>query len=311
MIIGLDAGYGYTKMVTFDGSNIQKLMFPSYVSRYVPRRTFNDSFEVTTVNGRQYVVGEDVEGTRRVGFDFLDTDEYLAIVGCALSRVSGLKRAVILGLPPQSYNKERAAYLTERVRSMEVTIESGVTAYSPQVINYIPQGAGIFFSHRVNGGDKDHEKTVVVVDMGYHTMDVVTFAGGAYKGGLSRTYPLGARKLYDLVRDAYIKKYSSFLPAERDNLVEKLLKDGKVFHLGQVRAIDVESIVNDFYGNQIMHTLADYVSEIEEHDISPEKIVLGGGGVTHLGAVSGATVVMDPQFANARGYLEYGLNLKL
>ncbi len=311
MIVGLDAGFGYTKVVSFDGANIQKFIFPSYVSKYVPRKTFKESFEVITVNGKQYVVGEDVEGSRRVGFDFLDTDEYLAVVGYALSRITTVKRAVMLGLPPQAYEEERVKRLTERVRGMEVTTEAGVTGYTPPNIHYIPQGAGIYFSHVANGGAQDHEKTVVVIDMGYHTMDVVTFVRGSYKGSLSRSYPLGARRLYDLVRDAYVKKYSAFLPAERVNLVEKLLKDGKVSHLGVTHTLDVDCIVNDFYLNQLMHTLADYVSDIAEHDIAVEKIILGGGGVTHLGSVSGATVATDPQYANARGYLEYGLNLKL
>jgi hypothetical protein len=35
-----------------------------------------------------------------------------------------------------------------------------------------------------------------------------------------------------------------------------------------------------------------------------EKVILGGGGISYTGDVSGATTVVDPQFANARGFME-------
>ncbi len=193
---------------------------------------------------------------------------------------------------------------------MDVKLASGRSLYIPPVIDYVPQGAGIFFSYLTGNGGEAQDSNVAVVDMGYQTMDVVTFAGGRYRGDLAKSYPLGAKALYSKVRDAYVKKYAAYIPEDSDNIVEILLKGEAINHLGEKREIDTKSILNDFYVNKILDVLGKYVNFLEEHKIELDKIVLGGGGIAFLGNVSGAEIVPEPQFANARGFFEYGMKLQ-
>jgi len=311
MVTGLDIGYGFTKMVSLDVNEVKKTIFPSYVSRYIPNNghgSFGCDYEVIKVNGKDYIVGSDMESSTRI--DLASTDNYLAIIAYAVSRIESVRKTLILGLPPQAYEGGRIDSLTAKIREMDVKLASGRSLYIPPIIDYVPQGAGIFFSYLTGNGGEAQDSNVAVVDMGYQTMDVVTFSGGRYRGELAKSYPLGAKALYSKVRDAYVKKYAAYIPEDSDNIVEILLKGEAINHLGEKREIDTKSILNDFYVNKILDVLGKYVNFLEEHKIELDKIVLGGGGIAFLGNVSGAEIVPEPQFANARGFFEYGMKLQ-
>lgn len=114
---------------------------------------------------------------------------------------------MVLGLPPQAYEDEKVSSLKEAIKRIDIKREDGTRIYLPQWIEFVPQGAGIFFAYLTDNGISDVPKTTVVVDIGYHTMDIVLFADGRFKAHMSRSYPLGVKALYDMVRDAYIKRY--------------------------------------------------------------------------------------------------------
>ena len=306
MVIGLDIGYGYTKTIFLNGDAEQRFIFPSRVGTYIPKKSFNESFDTVVVNGKQYIVGNDTEGSSRLTADFVGTDEYLAVIGYSLSRANIIKRIIVLGLPPQAYEEERINFFKERIRQADIRLSDGTKIYLPERIEFIPQGVGIYFAYLTENGLADTERTSVVVDIGYHTMDIVLFAGGKFRAHMSRSYPLGVKVLYDMIRDAYIKKYSIFVSPDRDELVEKLLSTKSVPHLDEMHTIDVQSILNDFYTGKIIKTLGGYISDAEEYGYMIERIILGGGGIWYMGNVSGAYVVRDPQMANAKGFMEYG-----
>ncbi|MCX5814851.1 MAG: ParM/StbA family protein [Proteobacteria bacterium] len=316
MITGIDIGYGYTKIVTFDGKYNRKFIFPSLVSKYIPERSFKESFEVIHVNGRKYIVGEDVDGSTKAGFNFTATEEYIAIVGYSLSKITAFKKVIVLGLPPQAYDDARIQHLKEVIMKMEVRTEDGTKIYMPSTIEFVPQGAGIFFSHLTTGnGASDFSKTVAVVDIGYHTMDVVLFDKEYYKAHMARSYPLGVKSLYSMVRDAYIKKYGIFLSQDNDRIVERLLKYGRISPVilpegdHDKHTIDTEEILNEYYLGRVKKSIAEYVSDATENGYVVEKVVFGGGGISYMGGLSRDSVVVDPLFANARGFTEYGLKL--
>ena len=316
MITGIDIGYGYTKIVNFDGNGNQKFIFPSLVSKYIPERSFKESFEVINVNGRKYIIGEDVEGSTKAGFNFTATEEYIAMVGYSLSKITTFKKVIVFGLPPQAYDGARIQYLKETIMKMEVRMEDGRKVYLPSIIEFVPQGAGIFFAHlATDNGASDFSRTVAVVDIGYHTMDIVLFDDKYYKAHMARSYPLGVKSLYNMVRDAYIKKYSIFLSQDNDKIVEKLLKDG---HISPVilpegehdkHTIDIKEIFNEYYLGRVKKSIAEYVSDATENGYVVEKIVFGGGGISYINGLERNSVVADSLFANARGFMEYGLKL--
>ncbi len=311
MITGIDIGYGYTKIVTFDGTDNHKIIFPSIVSKYIPKRSFKESFEVIQVNGRKYIVGENVEGSSKAGYNFAASEEYLAIVGYSLSKIYAPKKAIILGLPPQAYEEERIQHLKNVIGRMEIRTEDGMKVSVPATIDFIPQGAGIFLAHLANSGKSDFSRTIAVADIGYHTMDIVLFSDGNYKAQMAKSYPLGVKVLFSMVRDTYIKKYNIFLSQDNDRIVERLLKDGKIYSTGDDRyhTLDTEEILNEFYLERVKKFIAEYVSDAIESGYVAEKIIFGGGGTSYIRGLLSEYMVSDPQFANARGFMEYGLKL--
>lgn len=309
MVTGIDVGYGYTKIVAINGAGQRKFIFSSRVSRYIPRKSFRESFEVLHINGVPYIVGENIEGSSRVGFDFVGTEEYFAIIGHSLSKIGAPKKVIVLGLPPQAYNETKIQSLADSIRTADIRLDNGTKIHIPPAVEFVPQGAGIFFAHLTDNGSSDFSKTVSVVDIGYHTMDIVLFANEQFKASMSRSYPLGVKSLYDMVRDAYIKEYSIFLPADSDNIIERLIRDGSIPHMGKEHRLDTKSILDEFYVGRVLKSLGDYISDAKEHGYVVDRIVLGGGGISYMGNISGATVVMDPQFANARGFMSYGLKI--
>jgi hypothetical protein len=311
MVAGIDIGYGYTKMVYRNWIKSNVHVFPSVVSRYIPARSFNETFEIIRVNDRPYLVGYETVTSSRVGPSFVGTDEYFAIIGHCLSKVEVEAdiKTIVLGLPPQVFSGERVQLLKDSIRQLDIRCEDGRRVSVPSEVQFVPQGAGILFAYlSENGSPEEIETTTVVVDIGYNTMDVVLFAEGKYRGDMSKSYPHGVSELYDMVRDAYTKKYFIFLSPDRDGLVEHLLKDGSITHMGEKRVIDTQSILDDFFTGRIMTVLDKYMSTVERNGYRVERIILGGGGASYIGKAAGANVVVEPQTANARGFLIYGLN---
>jgi len=310
MIFGLDIGYGYIKLAVFDGTGTRYMIVPSFFGKYIPKKSFNESFETIIVNGSPYIIGNNVEGSTRVSAGFVGSNEYLAIIGYCLSRVSVVKKVLILGLPPQAYDGEKISSIKDVLRHADIRLDDGTKIYLPSRIEFVPQGAGIFFAHLSQNGIDDYGKTTVVVDMGYHTMDIVLFSGEKFRASMSKSYPLGVKVLYDTVRDAYIKKYSIFISPDRDEIVERLILHGRIPHIGgEEHTLDVGDILDNFYTGRILKAIRDYVSDAKEHGYMVEKIILGGGGIAYVSGVSGVDIVAEPQFANARGFVEYGKKL--
>lgn len=79
--------------------------------------------------------------------------------------------------------------------------------------------------------------------------------------------------------------------------------------MGESHTVDVESILNDFYKGRIVKTIGHYISDAEEYGYAVDEIILGGGGLSYMGNISGAHIVNNPQMGKAREFMEYGKGL--
>jgi len=307
MVVGIDIGYGYTKIY----SDSAKLIFPTLVSRNIPIGDFGDNSVVITVNDVPYIVGEHTEvlmGNFRVTKDFVGSPEYYAVLGYALHSLKIRPSFVILGLPPAFYNKQITQDLTLKLYSQAIRNSSGSIITIPQKIEYIPQGTGIYFSHVSNGNFDYHKKNVMVIDIGYYTIDTALFCSGKYIIEAGKSYPVGICLLIDRIKTAYGKKYGSFIG---DDAAEKLLKKGEFTHFGVTYALSVGEVIERFIDDQLMSVIKDYATFVKGLQKTVDYVLLGGGGVTYLANyIRNATIVNDPQFANAKGFYEYGKSVK-
>lgn len=304
MIIGLDIGYGYTKVAT---NNNRLFIFKTAVSRYIPDKIWGNNANPVVVNKNQYLVGEEatehIIGNVAVSDDFVGTDEYYAIIAKVLENVAIQAKVLVLGLPPGLYTENRTTELVKKFRSIEMQDKQGNAIPLPQNIIYIPQGSGIYFSHILGGYSGDFHINVAVIDIGYYTLDAVCFTKGRFLDGAAKSYPAGSKFLIDRVKEAFGRHYGSFIS---DSLCEALLKNGKISHFGKEYSLDTKSIINQYYHDQVMKAIKDYANSLKQYGTTIDKVIIGGGSVIWAPEIKGAVLVSNPQMANAIGYMKYG-----
>jgi len=314
MIIGLDIGYGFTKVfcMTADGLKNQ-FIFKTLVSSYTPKNNFGDPVGIVYVNDNPFVVGHEAEkhliGEFKVTQDFVGTPEYFAILAYAIKLSRSVPDMIVLGLPPGIYSKEKAEVLIQKFYRQQFKDHNNLHIPIPKQVKYIPQGAGIYFAHYFEEDRSLSEKNTVVIDIGYRTLDVVLFAKDkkdekyGYKSEAATSYPLGVKNLYDQVKNAFSKIHGTFI---NDEIVDKIITEGIFHHFGEDYVFDASEIVKNFYVEQVVRIIKDYADKTKNLGYNVEKVLVGGGGVVYAKEIKGTTIVKDPQFANARGYAFYG-----
>jgi len=304
-VIGIDVGYGYTKSFTLASGIQRKLVFPTAVSPYAPNVSFGVKIPTIRVDGKRFAVGEELvinglpyENTVREGF--VGSPSYMAVLGHVLSYTGFYGKAMVSGLPPTFFRKERAEELSEQIRKQWFVDDLGKPIPIPETIKIIPQGSGIFFSYVVNYPGI-FEKNVLVVDIGYYTLDVVFFSGGKYIEGAAASFPMGAKRVYDEIRKIFGKIYGTF--SKDDESIEEIIKYGKYTHFGLEYQLDVADVM-DSYRAMINTTIESHMGKVVK---KINYVLVGGGGINLFReTMSGVIPVNDPQFANAMGFYEYG-----
>jgi hypothetical protein len=313
-ILGVDIGYGYTKSyfskISFDSQDFFSFdLFPTAVSKFITKTSFSANQIIVSINNEDFIVGENAlrEGvglinTRRT--DFVGSDAYCAALAYALTKTLKAPDILVLGLPPGQYSKEYCNFLTSYIQSVKVKTSDDGDIRFPNFIKFIPQGAGIYFSY-VRGGNADNlNKKVAVIDVGYYTLDTLFFVKGKYVENSARSHQLGVSKIYEQVKKEFCSTYRTFI--KNDETVERLLFDGKVNVAGKEYTLETSKIL-DSYNTEVMSLIGNYIEELPDE---ADLIIAGGGGVRFLkNGISGKikiNLVSQPQYANARGYFEFG-----
>lgn len=313
-IVGVDIGYGFTKVY---GSGNLSRVFPSQVSGAKASGAFDSQEKAIIVNGHSYTVGDDIGtlGDHSVGRNFLGTAEYLALLGEALSSSKFPFHVLVLGLPPGMYNETRIKNLEKAITSAALSTQSGIIRI-PQMIKFVPQGAGIYFDYISNlatGTEPPHDNTAVI-DLGHYTLDMVLFSKKGtgkkeYVHGMGRSYPLGVSMLITEIKNKFAEVYGEFLNSNEK--IMQLVRDGRYTHFGNTYTLDVKPIVDEYIHKNVFKAVEAYNKDLQANsNKTVDEVVIGGGGVQCLGNATGqAVVVKDPQMSNARGYYLYGARL--
>ena len=313
-ILGVDIGYGFTKICyskkSFDGRDIFSFdLFPTAVSKFIPKPTFTEQQTVITVNDEDFIVSDSAlrEGvglinTRRT--DFVGSNAYFAVLAYALSKTLKAPDLLVLGLPPGQFSNKYSASLISIIRSLKVKTSDKNDIRFPKYIKFIPQGAGIYFSHVRSGNLDDLNRRVAVIDVGYYTLDTLFFVKGKYVENSARSHQIGVSKIYDQVKKDFYSTYRTFI--KNDETVERLLFDRKVCITGKEFTLDTLKIL-DSYSTEALSIIDNYIEELPDE---ADLIIAGGGGVRFLKNNMSSKVklnlVSQPQHANARGYFEFG-----
>jgi len=316
-VIGIDIGYGYTKTYTIRNSGEYRDVFPTAISRVIPRETFSEINDVVMAQGKSFLIGEKaaIEGlgvldTRRA--DFAGSDAYYAVLGYALFRTGIDPDAIILGFPPGMLTKEYAIGLEKKLKAADIMVNGNALAKNISLVRYIPQGAGIYFAH-IEGKNSDYWRNIAVVDIGYHTVDMTFFMKGRYVENSARSMALGVSQLYDHVKKEFGQKYRISL--KNGDSIETLLRSGMIEITGALYEFETSKLIAP-YLDQLTSVIKTYLEGLP--DIA-EAVVLGGGGTIFLrdseifpeigGLKHGLNIITDPQMANAKGFYHYGVGI--
>ena len=303
-VIGIDIGYGYTKVFTTEGEKPKSLVFPTAVCKHVLEFYFGEKIPIVVVNGETFAVGEklarhgiQIENTIRD--DFMGSPSYFAVMGYALEQINSSLEIAVLGLPPTLYNREKVKELTDKSQWIQIAGLKGTRINIPKIIKIVPQGAGIFFNFISNRGELFY-KNIVVLDIGYHTLDIIFFSKGKYIENSARSYPMGVREIYEEVKKLFSSTYGTFSKGEES--LERLIRYGKFTHFGKEYILDTKEIINS-YRSKVMSYLKGFARDVS---MPVDLVLAGGGGVTLLGSLQSVITVSNPQHSNAMGFYEYG-----
>ena len=317
-VIGVDIGYGYSKIVTAE----RRIKFPSCVG---PEKTFIFDLsdkedlpgETVQVGGEIFFVGKKAElcdttfslRTR----NWPKSNIYAALLASALTRAMestshDSEVFVVSGLP--------VAYMKDKVKAEE-QVRLASTSLNIQLcgVKIIPQPLGGFFDFVL---DESGEPTITqkthllgVVDVGHHTTDYVLVkhlrdnlerASGSITGGV--------HNIIDCVRRDIMQRYS------RDNIsyseAEECVRRTRTI---KIKGEDKE--VSDLVLSHVHNTARNIIGEIKSRWSQEDEVDLvllsGGGSILlkeHLRDISHSTKLLEhAQFANSRGYFKHGLLL--
>jgi len=299
--IGLDIGYGNVKIV----SESHRHIYPSLVAPY------DDSFHdimpmqnnpaVVLYKGAKYVVGHDAarihSATPPSLFrDWIVTDTYKILLLSAFRRLGTDSVSMVTGLPISYYKKDKsrlAVVIEDVARQERIRIER---------LKVYPQPLLAYFDYILDGSGREAEGTatdedVLVLDIGYFTMDWIVIRGSFIDPSLTGSEEMGFSKIVQMVQKAVFEKYDVKLDSaqvqhviRRGRLTVKGIQHDLKNDIDRVREIVIRSIVNIVRSSVPIDTL---------------KVLLAGGGAEffrgYAGRLINGRILDNPAMAIASG----------
>lgn len=304
-VVGIDLGYGFTKIVREDG---QRLMFPSVAAAVAPTimmqlHPMQDSDEVL-VDDIRYIVGERAIGHAE-RFSNLHNmwwtlPHYRALIAQAKKFIPD-GACIVTGLPLDKYMAQQG------MGHVSQTIKSGLRA---QHVTVIPQGVGAYFSEPT----LEHPRNkVALVDIGTWTTEFVAMTGQDLISQASVGIRLGINDIFATVATELQAKLSR--PVDPHEVERAHRGEEELRTQGRPVAHDyITDRVTQLAKESASQILAKMTDLWGPHAAAYEAVILCGGGAKLLypflkGFREGILVVSDAQFANARGYLNVGLRI--
>jgi len=279
-LFAIDVGYSYVKVID-GGGNLFK--FHSVVVPYVDDGVKKDGFSgVISLDGKQWLVGNVDEGSVLSINDTFHGSENWRVLLCwaFFRRCYELKTNFLeidhlaLGVPYNQYKDTIIPLLTER-KSFDFYVDDKEYSIKINNIRVYPQGLAILANY--------NEHTIGIVDIGYHTLDVVLMKNKKIIRSRSTSTTKGVNQVFMSV-SRVINKTLGTTDISWD----------KVYRVITTGEIKYKKRVYDFK-NEVASILLSYSREIEssvkslwkdDYDFIDHVIVAGGGAEllrTYLG----------------------------
>jgi len=273
MKVGLDLGFGWCKVYTSEGNYFK---FPSWLA-YHPSDAISE-MDTVTVDGKDYVVGEDAKYERQkiTISDINDLISYFSVFKKYALQKAGIKEdgvQIITGLPP--IHKDKAGKLEKQ----------GVTV--------LPQGVGIYLDVK----DKIKSNEMLMLDIGFNTVDYILVSNGVKKKG-NTIEKQGVERMVEMFRSqidiSFVKQFTLQRIME---IFEKgyMSTEGERIDLTHIKKRAINEY-NEILKTRLKSEIGNLINEIE-------SIVLAGGGAYYIKDIRKDVYIPDePEFSQARGY---------
>jgi plasmid segregation protein ParM len=342
LLIGSDLGYGQIK--TISGSTKKK--FLSAVG--TPVSNFGRSVAVSseeellqsltiTLDGQTYYVGRNAIINTRNGRltlrqnkadDIFNKIKFLTSLALFMEEDQEYAEFdIVTGLPVLEFrNQKDALYdmMSNHGKPFYFDMHYGPKVVSKTIkvnnVKVISQGEGAFYDFILDKNGNIIPKraeivsgSVMVVDIGYRTTDIVTMDNGRYVEPLSDQFNKGVNTIHQEILRLIMEEYG--IKKELKDL-DQIVRDGVFYH--NMKEYDVNNIITSAakpFAEDIVESL---------HTTSNDQL----GGVNHVIFTGGGaeiiyayvlellqntvntSVMNDSEFCNANGYYKYGLLLQ-
>jgi len=273
MNVGLDLGFGWCKVCTSEGTCFK---FPSWLAYHTDAAI--SEMDIVTVDGIEYVVGEDAKYERQkiTISDINDLISYFNVFKKYALQKASIKEdgaQIITGLPP--IHKDKAVKLEK------------------QGVNVLPQGIGIYLDVK----DKVKSSEMLILDIGFNTVDYILVSNGIKKKG-NTLEKQGVERMVEMFRSqitiSFVKQFSL------QRIMDLFEKGYGVFEGDRIDLSNIKRRAIDEY-NEILKTRLK--SEIGNLLDEIETIVLAGGGAYYIKDIRKDVYIPEtPEFSQARGY---------
>lgn len=328
MLIAIDEGYSHTKAAAADG---RRVMFPSVVGEVqyahleLDLSAANGYMQIETPDGGWLVgkaaIEQSGQTTRRQDRGWIDTPEYMALM---LAGISGLTSAthvsleIVTGLPVGYYADKDG--LIKRLRGVH-TFKRTPKAHENQPneqrvtissVVVLPQGLAAVLSDALDSSGRVRpgpvaEDTIGLVDIGGHTVNFSTFK--QLKEIARQTASIEAGMWGPLTEIE--RRINAAFPGQelRGHEVVEAMRRGTIRHFGE--EYDISDIVEAALRPFIKRIMAE-ISQVWGSAARLGVLLIAGGGAEVVGPelikqYPHARIVEEPQWANVRGYLRFGL----
>ncbi len=310
-IIGIDIGYGMTKVVDSSG-RIDK--FKSIVGAGAPETldlptSSKNTFRTTTIDGSVYTIGEDAERFRLPLLNVrkrnsIESIAYKALLKAALRDDIYNNVRIITGLPVNFINdsKRLKEVIKDVIQGAEITV--------------IPQPAGTFFNLLLDpSGNIANEQyanmQIGIIDIGTYTTDILFLSKMDVIKELSGTLTIGIHTV--------MQKLSKVCSDKRRHLTLTELEDaisiGYITKYGEkIYIMDSLNSIKDSVAQDIWSFISSMWGAEEQIDL----IVLSGGGAplfqesmmqSNTAFTANIISVKDTFMANVYGFFKLGMRL--
>ncbi|MBI4828661.1 MAG: ParM/StbA family protein [Nitrospinae bacterium] len=306
--VGVDVGYGHTKIVRACGREIIRSIAGPMDGR-MTATGLKSTVDVVELAGEKWLVGDcALIHSPRPGVirdrDWLDSQVWRALMTRALRGMNREGGAVIVtGLPVTFYQRDRVK-MTAAVRAAWGGSDGSL------IVKIIPQPLGSVFAAMLDDKGRVARPEIAkarigVLDVGHYTTDLFTVAGLEPVERQMETLPGGVASAHDhIARD--IEDSTGWRPDAAQ--VDQAARTGAIRVAGQ--SMDISQIAARRFA-ELAAEIEAQVRTVWKSGADLDLVILTGGGAAalkgYLKLYRHAVAVANAEFSNAEGFYKLGV----